>query len=219
MSLITGTTIELAARSTAKLSKNPGLPKSIAAEVGNIFGKAIGQNVYLFYDKVHLSTLNDRTVLGALRVDRTKVFPFALRLGPGKVELQMWKSLEAPSACYTSFDLEHDSEENRLLAFYKETLTDGEKEKSKWYDKVKPGAVAEVQEAAKALAKALRKHRLALTVYGGNSFSIVPKGLTVECDVPEEFVLDIDRFPDIELPVAGYFDTDDHVLAIPEENF
>lgn len=216
MSIITGTIIELAAKSTAALTEG-AIIDGIAKDLEKVVGQAIGQ--WVCVKDVRRHAVNERAVIGDIHADRKVVIPFDLTLGPEKVVLTMhypWDSKSGKG--FTYFDLEARGVEGRIAAFYHKVMDAKDSKKAKWYRKVTEDAVAEVEEAARNLTKVLKKHRLELAVFSDcELFTIVPKGVTVEYDVDEELVLDSGRFPEITLPVAGYFDTDDHVLVMPEE--
>lgn len=216
MSIITGTIIELAAKSTATLTEG-AIIDGIAKDLEKIIGQAIGQRVCVKDVRNH--AVNKRAIVGDIHADRNVVIPFDLALAPEKVVLTMHYPWNIKSGeGFTYFDLEVKGVEQRISAFYHKIIDAKDSKKSKWYKKVKENAVAEVEEAAKNLSKVLKKHKLELAVFGDcELFAIVPKGVTVDYDVDNELVLDSDRFPEITLPVAGYFDTDDHVLVMPDD--
>ena len=216
MSIITGTIIELAAKSTAALTEG-AIIDSIAKDLEKIVGQAIGQMVCVKDVRKH--AVNERAVIGDIHADRNVVIPFDLTLDPEKVVLTMHYPWDIKSGKgFTYFDLEARGVEQRIATFYHKVIDAKDSKKSQWYKKVTENAVAEVEEAARNLSKVLKKHKLELAVFNDcELFTIVPKGVTVDYDVDDELVLDIDRFPEITLPVAGYFDTEDHVLVMPEE--
>ena len=209
MNMIEGTIIELAAESTAGIRNHV---EAIGKDLEKVVTKAL--------DGVCVSVRNTcvdysctRGVWGLIRVGGGDYVRFDLDLKSAGPVLSIYRKGDLADRFIMS---NHGFAED-IGRWYRRG-EENDKKKAAWYGKVKAEAMDDVAAAAEGLVYVLKKHKLALVCNGDSStFRVVPVGVTVDFGVADEYVLDEGRFPSVELPVAGNFDTNEHVLVMPDE--
>ena len=210
MNMIEGTIIELAAESTAGIVNHVD---AIGKDLEKVVSKAL-DGVCVTVRNTCVDYSATRGVCGLIRVGGGDYVHFALDLNAAGPVLSIYRNGDRADR----FIMSNHGFAEEIGKWYRRG-EENDKRKAAWYGKVTDGAIDEVVEASERLVKVLKRHNLALVSNRDTStFRVVPVGVTVDFCVEDEYVLDEGRFPEITIPVAGCFDTDDHVLVMPDEN-
>lgn len=209
MNMIEGTIIELAAESTAGIANHVD---AIGKDLEKVVSKAL-DGVCVSVKDTYVDYSATRGVWGLIRVGGGDYLHFELDLNAAGPVLAIYRNGDIRT---DKFIMSNQGFAEEIGKWYRKS-EDAASKKAAWYGKVTDGAADEVADASERLAEVLRSHNLALVSHGDSgTFRVVPVGVTVDFDVADEYVLDAGRFPSVELPVAGCFDTDDHVLVMPD---
>lgn len=208
-----GSIIELASKSTASLDNHAF---SILSAMEKLVRDATRKKSTVCCSRYKVQ---GRTIDGTMCWGDLPFMSFTLDLD-NKAELSLWID-DKPDSVRSVFDLSKPDVGAELDKYYDSNTVSKPDYRESLYNKANDEeARYAITVAASQFAKVLNEHNVSL-VYNDfrQDFAVVPKGVQVSYDdggIPNEAILDENKFLHVDLPVTGGICLDDHCLTVAE---